>query len=543
MTWYAKPDYTKTFGTNCAVNRQRRHSFLPLNETSSEGSYNIKGEDHVSTTSERTSPGSTMRLMSSTQSSEGGDNFFDPTKPRATYGQQLPPSFVQSVGSQVFQPVIHEPCHPLFFSIPHGTIGVPSTSYSPVNIQPVHMSTHFNQKLQHPGSYAIQQCQQISQNQSHTRNLTASVPWMIAPVTYPQRTQQASVFPSTLSTPVSYFSSPGNVSNSMFINTPFISSATCTPITHSIMYHDTPPRLDLHNQKWQGSVYPQRISCNINGIPDESSGKPGRIHPQRISCNSNGIPDELASGKPGPILTNRSNRRLNNREAPRKSVLHERVEKTEKTALVSEEESLWKGNLDWEEYWFNGGSNLFISWSGPEAELVEKLQNFQLEVREVLRTTDSNICNVIFQTHPIARKAFTMQQRIRLRIVPPIRSHRIWFRNPSPTFLVKYETKCRLVVRRGKAECHGIVGELLKGCLITADQLKGNRIRVKCCEGSFILPGGKVVEMKGGQNNSEKNNSGKNSSLGWISYRCKYTNESFVARRSWNKLGDYIYNE
>jgi len=238
------------------------------------------------------------------------------------------------------------------------------------------------------------------------------------------------------------------------------------------------------------------------------------------------------------VLTTRLNCRLNNKKASRKSVSYKRDRKIEKTEVVSEEESLWKGNLDWEEYWLNGGSNLFISWSGPEAVLVEKLQNFKLQVREVLKTTDSNICNVIFETHPIARKAFTMQQRIRLRILPPIRSHRIWLRNPSPSFLVKFEIKRQLVVMRGKAECHGVVGKLLTGCVITANQLKGNRLRVKCCEGRFMFPGGKVVQMKGGQNNSEKN-----SSLGWISYRSKHTNESYVVRRSWNKLGDYLYNE
>jgi len=130
-----------------------------------------------------------------------------------------------------------------------------------------------------------------------------------------------------------------------------------------------------------------------------------------------------------------------------------------------------------------------------------------------------------------------MQRQIRVRIVPPKNSHRIWFRNPSPTFLVKFETKCRLTIRKGKAECHDVVGELLKGCLITADQLKGNRIRVICCEGSFVFPGGKTVEMKGVQSNSCKT-----TSLGWISYRSKYTNESLVIRRSWNKLEDYVYD-
>merc|ERR1711920_141072 len=174
---------------------------------------------------------------------------------------------------------------------------------------------------------------------------------------------------------------------------------------------------------------------------------------------------------------------------------------------------------------------------GHKADLVNKLHSFKLKVRDIFSTSDESILNVVFETHPIARKAFTMQKQIRVRIVPPKNSHRIWFRNPSPTFLVKFETKCRLTVRKGKAECHGVVGELLKGCLITADQLKGNRIRVICCEGSFVFPGGKTVEMMGVQSNSSKK-----TSLGWISCRSKYTNESLVIRRSWNKLEDYVYN-
>jgi hypothetical protein len=165
------------------------------------------------------------------------------------------------------------------------------------------------------------------------------------------------------------------------------------------------------------------------------------------------------------------------------------------------------------------------------------MHSHKLQVRDIFTTVDDNVYNVIFVTHPIARKAFTMQQQIGLRIIPPKNSHRIWLRNPSPKFLVKFETKCRLVVRKGKAECHDVVGELLEGCLISADQLKGHRIRVVGCEGSFKFPGGKIVELKGLPNNSDER-----ASLGWISYRCEHTKEPLVIRKSWNKLGDYLYN-
>jgi len=517
-TWYAKPDYNKAFRANYFGNVQHRHPFLKHDETSSEGSYKMRGVDHMSTTSERTSAGSSVRVMSTTTA--GDENSLDPTKPPGTFVHEYPTTFVQSGGSQMLQPVMHRPYHSLYWSVAPSPIGVPSVSCAPVSSQPVPKGVQQSQKFQHAFAYSIPQCQQTGQNDANTRYLPASGPWMIAPATFTQKdnlnAKKASVVPNPFSTPiVSSFGSPGNVSNSTFINTPLISSASCTPIACPMMYPDTPPRLDLLKQQVHSSVYPQRMSCNINVVPAAFS-----------------------AGKLGQVLRNSSSQRLNNRETPRRIVSHKRVNKIKNTGTVSEEEDLWKGNLDYEQYQFNGGSNLFITWSGSKAALVEKLRTFNLEVREVLRTIDFNICNVIFQSHPIARKAFTMQQRIRLRIVPPKLSDRIWFRNPSPTFLVKFETKCRLIVRRGKAECHDIVGELLKGCMITADQLKGNRIRVKCCEGSFMFPGGNVVEMKGVQNNSDKS-----SSLGWVSYRCKHTNESFVVRRSWNKLGDYLYRE
>jgi len=176
-----------------------------------------------------------------------------------------------------------------------------------------------------------------------------------------------------------------------------------------------------------------------------------------------------------------------------------------------------------------------VTWSGSAQKLKEKMLTFNLQVREVLSTCDENICNVIFESHPIARKAFTRQKEVGLRSVTPKNSRRIWLRNPSPTFLVKFETKCPLVVKKGKSESHDIVGELLKGCMFSADQLKGHRIRVACCEGSFKFPGGRIVGMEGIPNNFGK------APIGWVSYRSKYTKEPRVIRRSWYKLGDYVY--
>jgi len=518
--WYGRHDNIEAARADCVVNWQRQHSFFTPYESSSEGSCNFRGEDFLSTSSERTSAGSTMRLTSTTLSPMEDDSLYNPTKPSFAFAHELPSkALFQSSGRQMLQPVIHDPWYQLSYNVAPVPIGVPSVSYASVTVQQMPMNIPLPQKLQlQPALYSIQQCQPISQFAASIPHSAATVPYMMAPVTYPQQknleNRQMSMMSSTVGTPVfGCLGSPENANTLKLIKTPLISSSSCTPIKCSMKFPELPPALNLHKENWQGCAYPQRVSCNINDVP------------------------ATGSKKSGAVVTTCPNQRMNKREAPGNSVLRE-IRKIKKTEAFSVEESLWKGNLDYEEYQFNGGSNLFVSWSGSKAELVKKLRTFKLEVREILKTIDSNICNVIFQTHPIARKAFTMQKRIRLRILPPKHSHRIWFRNPSPTFLVKFETKCRLSVRRGKAECHEVVGELFKGCVITADQLKGSRIRVKCCEGSFKFSGGKVVEMKGFQNNSDKN-----TSIGWISYRCKYTNESFVIRRSWNKLTDYLYNE
>jgi len=202
------------------------------------------------------------------------------------------------------------------------------------------------------------------------------------------------------------------------------------------------------------------------------------------------------------------------------------------------------GNCSYSECIDKGGSNLFISWSGTSSELQTKLCHHGLDVRTVKMTSDVGVFNVIFETHIDARKAFIMQREIKIRMIPPKNSRRNWFRNPSPKFWVKFETRYRLVVKKGKAECHGIVGDLLmsdyqnrKGCIVWADQLKGHRIRIVSCEGNFKFPGGRIVEMKGVRTYSDVK------PLGWISYRSRHAKELFVTRRSGNNLEDYIYME
>jgi len=71
-------------------------------------------------------------------------------------------------------------------------------------------------------------------------------------------------------------------------------------------------------------------------------------------------------------------------------------------------------------------------------------------------------------------------------------------------FLVKYETQRTLVMKKGKAESHDVVGELVmsnwnghNGCLVWADQLKGHRIRIVGYQGSLKYADGEIVNKEG----------------------------------------------
>jgi len=206
-----------------------------------------------------------------------------------------------------------------------------------------------------------------------------------------------------------------------------------------------------------------------------------------------------------------------------------------------EGEDLWVGDCKYEEYQQEGCSNLFVTWNGSHLELVAKFNHLQLNAMIIHRTLDPRVYNVVFKTHTNARKAFSMQKKIKLRMLPPRKSRRNWLRNPSPSFVVKFETKSRIIVRRGKSTCHEIVGTFLmsnfregKGCMIWADQLKGNRIRVVGCEGRFMYPDEKIKYLKKFPSKGAK-------PIGWVSYRSKQTKEDFVQRRSGNMVRDYLY--
>jgi len=504
-------DHLETNESELGLNIQRRLSFLAPDEDHPEEVNSARGEDHGSISSECTSAVSSVRPMSTTISSSGDQSIFHPTGPaqqcNRTFMQQYPQHYVPPAGSQVYQPVYYDQQQQHSYNFNPSPMGMPSMGYAPVNVQPMPMTIPMPQPLhQQHVVYPAQDYRPVPQNWSHVSN--TAVPYIVNPMVWNLESQEASsVAPSTVSTPVVCFSSPGYVT--CYVNTPVLSSASCTPITSSMICPEVPP-LNLVESSTQGSGYPCGISCNINsGSVSSVPGTPSTV--DATSANS---------GKNKPATSAYS------------YPLQEAIENVQRTR-AAEGINLWTGGLNYEEYQLNGGSNLFITWSGAKEALVDKLKSFKLKVREVLSTRDKNICNVIFESHPIARKAFTMQQQICVRIVPPKNSQRVWFRNPSPTFLVKFETKCELPLRQGKAECHDLVGYLQKGCLVTADQLKGNRIRIISCKGTIVYPGRKSDEMMGGMKTS----------LGWISYRTKNTNESLVIRRSWNKLEDYVYNK
>jgi len=191
-------------------------------------------------------------------------------------------------------------------------------------------------------------------------------------------------------------------------------------------------------------------------------------------------------------------------------------------------------------------SNLYVNWTGTADQLRYELELRSLEVNSIQVTTIKDLWNVVFDSHSSARKAFTTQREIKIRMVPPRRSRKNWYRNPSPKFLVQYETKCRLDVREGKALGHDLVGVLLmsksscqerKGCHIWADQLKGHRIRIVGCVGKFMFPSKRVINMK-----EIPEKPVGNDPIGWVSYRNRQTREEYVTRISGTLLQEYIFN-
>jgi len=262
-------------------------------------------------------------------------------------------------------------------------------------------------------------------------------------------------------------------------------------------------------------------STDLNTAHESSAPNRGSIQPQKVSID-----------KTDRTLVNYS-------------------ENLRSTLLKSEkDENLWPGTCKYGEFEQNPGSALFVTWFGSTSLLVGKLRYHKLEARYIKRTSDDQVLNVVFDSHAKARKAFTTQRIIGLRMIPPKSTQFKWFKNPSPGFLVKFEIKCPLIIRKGKASSQNIVGELLpyncneqKRCFVWADQIKGYSIRIVGCQGNLKHQDGRVVKMPGISSKFEgglkKGN--KIPALGWIPYRCTITKDMFVTRLTGNLLSDYIF--
>jgi len=297
---------------------------------------------------------------------------------------------------------------------------------------------------------------------------------------------------------------------------------------------DTPPSLDLYNKNPKSISYPTLASCNIQVVPVPMWSTP-ITNPSK----------NLMGTRPKPKSTNQNTTQETTHyiSSPlsKFSVYEEDQQDVENK--TDDDEDLWDASCNFFEYSKDGGSNLFITWEGRKAYLLTKLRHQNLEVRHCFPTQKANVFNVVFQDHKNARKAFSTQRTLHLRMLPPRKSTLNWFRNPSPKFLVKYETKFRLTVRSGKASSHDIVGDFImtnfkekKGCYLWDDQMKGHRIRVVGARGYLQLPNGTRTYL-----NSAATRIGQNKPIGWVSYRSKYTRQEFVTRRSGNLLGEYIY--
>jgi len=325
------------------------------------------------------------------------------------------------------------------------------------------------------------------------------------------------------------------------VSSPGYANANCSP---TVMYY-APQAPTIWIPTTQINAFMPQVAIpsppNMPDIPSANQEKRGCVYP---NLRGNISPDTLLSSPSSLQLAHSPANTLSDHTTQSQFDEDEDEEVTRNHGTKLEQgDSVWVGSCTYEEYRREGGSNLFITWPGSYLGLLNKLAQVDLKPKIIYRTCDKKIYNVVWKSHTIARRAFAMQREIRLRMVPPKYSRRNWLRNPSPRFLVKYETTSRLVIRKGKSTCHEIAGSFLmscckerRGCYIWADQLKGNRIRIVGFEGKFMYPDKKVVIRK------EIPCEGKaNVPIGWVSYRNKRTKKDFVHRLSGNLLRDYLY--
>jgi len=204
----------------------------------------------------------------------------------------------------------------------------------------------------------------------------------------------------------------------------------------------------------------------------------------------------------------------------------------------------------WSEHWnelvekvydeVTDGSFLFVKTNNV-LKLIEIFRKRGLEIQDIGKTRKPGVLVVLFTTHEFAKRAFTLQKEIGLRMEPPCYTKRYWFKNPSPNFHVVFETTRRLTVKSGKSSSNVKIGDFLMmdarkgvGCIVWGDQMKGHRMRVVNYVGKLMHTDGQIVEKK---------SLSEPKIVGWISTQCHKTKEKLVLRKSMNKIEDYIYDD
>jgi len=184
------------------------------------------------------------------------------------------------------------------------------------------------------------------------------------------------------------------------------------------------------------------------------------------------------------------------------------------------------------------GSFLFVTTNNVK-EMKAIFNEHGLEFQDIGKTRTRGVLVVLFKSHRIAKRAFTTQKKVGIRMEPPRLTRKYWFKNPGPKFHVVFVTTRRLTVKCGKSFSSVSVGDFLMmnsrqeiGCRILADQMKSNRLRVVDFIGKFMHTDGRVVERK---------SFSEPKIVGWISTQCHNSKEKFVVRISMNEIEDYLH--
>jgi len=188
------------------------------------------------------------------------------------------------------------------------------------------------------------------------------------------------------------------------------------------------------------------------------------------------------------------------------------------------------------------GSYLFVRTDNPK-RLVSILNERGCYVKDIGKSKTPGVLLVLFQTHKMAKRAFTTQRDIGLQMVPHSCTIKNWWRNPAPNFHVMFENKRRLTVKNGRSIDKMKVGDFLmidarreRGCTIWADQMKGKRLRIVGFVGRFRNMNGCIIERHAPPSDEEK------TVIGWISTVCNKTKIKLVVRLTGNKIEDYVFN-